>query len=379
MRYFENPVILTDAHGRPIPKPRRVDYASDADYVRAFHTYKDKVTNAANAGFDAGLRKGMRQNARRGKGEMTDTNLFALHKVLEQNGGVVPAKIDSVDYPHLRRALSNGLLEQNTDGSFRLSPKGESELSAWRARRGLRDNPDASTALVTGALVLAAVGITWLMFREKPGEEKPAPAPPAPLPPAPEPPPIVVVVPVSCIVNLVRFKQWLTTKGFEGVWLDNVQTTPPILSVLKMEHPTLAAIPFDKIAVATNNGEKIWYYQADGEPYTTLKIHQQLCNFIAQVTSSPCVVVKAKFEAWALSNGKIGVWWPDVTVPPPNAATVKASVPEPLFTQLQTVQAQNITVATNGGDSIWYFDNAGEPYTNAQLHQQLCAWIKVNP
>jgi hypothetical protein len=49
--------ILTDACGRPIAKPRRADFSSDVEFLRAFHAYKDCVANTANDAFAKGFRK----------------------------------------------------------------------------------------------------------------------------------------------------------------------------------------------------------------------------------------------------------------------------------------------------------------------------------
>jgi hypothetical protein len=49
--------ILTDASGRPIEKPRRVDYSSDVEFLHAFHAYKDRVANTANSAFAEGFRR----------------------------------------------------------------------------------------------------------------------------------------------------------------------------------------------------------------------------------------------------------------------------------------------------------------------------------
>jgi hypothetical protein len=54
-------MIITDGSGRPIDKPRRADYASDTDYMRAFYAYNDKITRIANESFDAGFRAAMRR------------------------------------------------------------------------------------------------------------------------------------------------------------------------------------------------------------------------------------------------------------------------------------------------------------------------------
>jgi len=44
-------VILTDAQGRPIPCPRRVDYPDDLTYIRAHHAYRDRIADCANEAF----------------------------------------------------------------------------------------------------------------------------------------------------------------------------------------------------------------------------------------------------------------------------------------------------------------------------------------
>lgn len=57
-------MILTDGHGRPLAKP--IAPAPDAPpreftaYLRALHTYNDRVAACANAAFDAQLRKAIR-------------------------------------------------------------------------------------------------------------------------------------------------------------------------------------------------------------------------------------------------------------------------------------------------------------------------------
>lgn len=40
--------ILTDAEGRPIPKPRRADFASDLDFVIARHDWARRVESEAS-------------------------------------------------------------------------------------------------------------------------------------------------------------------------------------------------------------------------------------------------------------------------------------------------------------------------------------------
>ena len=50
-------MILTNELGVPFERPRRDVYASDLEYVRAFHAYKQAITNCANTAFDAKPRK----------------------------------------------------------------------------------------------------------------------------------------------------------------------------------------------------------------------------------------------------------------------------------------------------------------------------------
>lgn len=58
-------MIITDANGRPFEKPRRADYASDLEFVRAFHAYRDQVTTEANRAFDDAFRTAL--GGRKGK------------------------------------------------------------------------------------------------------------------------------------------------------------------------------------------------------------------------------------------------------------------------------------------------------------------------
>jgi hypothetical protein len=48
--------ILTDEHGRPIERPRRADFSSDVEFMHAFHAFKDRVANMANAAFAGSFR-----------------------------------------------------------------------------------------------------------------------------------------------------------------------------------------------------------------------------------------------------------------------------------------------------------------------------------
>lgn len=49
-------MILTDANGRPFARPKREDYPNLIDYIRAFHAYKDTITNCANEAFAKGYK-----------------------------------------------------------------------------------------------------------------------------------------------------------------------------------------------------------------------------------------------------------------------------------------------------------------------------------
>lgn len=50
------------------------------------------------------------------KGDPTDINLFTMYSSLRDNGGVIPARVPSVELPHLRRCLNAGLLEAGSGG-----------------------------------------------------------------------------------------------------------------------------------------------------------------------------------------------------------------------------------------------------------------------
>ncbi len=59
--------ILVDAKGKPIEKPKREDFDSDAEYARALHDYNDRLTKAGSEGFDKGFRDAMRGKKKRGE------------------------------------------------------------------------------------------------------------------------------------------------------------------------------------------------------------------------------------------------------------------------------------------------------------------------
>lgn len=53
--------ILTDDRGRPVERPERKDFASDIDFIDAFHAYKNKIAQIANAAFDDSFRKSLKR------------------------------------------------------------------------------------------------------------------------------------------------------------------------------------------------------------------------------------------------------------------------------------------------------------------------------
>jgi hypothetical protein len=57
----DSSVILTDANGRPIPKPSRADFKTDLEFFQAFYNWKDTITGIANKAFDETFRKAMRK------------------------------------------------------------------------------------------------------------------------------------------------------------------------------------------------------------------------------------------------------------------------------------------------------------------------------
>lgn len=57
-------MILTDMKGRPFHKPRRADYSSDIEFVRAFHAHRDVVAAEANRSFDEAFRASMKETAK---------------------------------------------------------------------------------------------------------------------------------------------------------------------------------------------------------------------------------------------------------------------------------------------------------------------------
>lgn len=57
-------VILTDEHGRPIPRPRTEDFATTTEWLRAWWRYNDAVADLANKAFTEQLHATMRKGAK---------------------------------------------------------------------------------------------------------------------------------------------------------------------------------------------------------------------------------------------------------------------------------------------------------------------------
>lgn len=52
-------VIVTDAQGRPLDKPKRADFTSDIAFIHATHAHNDKVAGIGNRAFDEGFKTAM--------------------------------------------------------------------------------------------------------------------------------------------------------------------------------------------------------------------------------------------------------------------------------------------------------------------------------
>lgn len=52
--------IFTDAEGRPLDKPQRVDFATDLTFVQAMHAWFDMRAKLRRDAFDAAFRRAMR-------------------------------------------------------------------------------------------------------------------------------------------------------------------------------------------------------------------------------------------------------------------------------------------------------------------------------
>lgn len=77
------------------------------------------------------------------RGEPTSLNLYTMYSVLRDNGGVVSARIPSVDLDHLRRCLNAGLLEPGR-GGFVPTEKGLAAMGEFH-KSLLMSNPDTPT------------------------------------------------------------------------------------------------------------------------------------------------------------------------------------------------------------------------------------------
>ena len=58
-------MIYVRSNGTPYVKPVPEDYPDAASYMRAFHTYRDEITEDANRAFDAAFRTALRKGGRR--------------------------------------------------------------------------------------------------------------------------------------------------------------------------------------------------------------------------------------------------------------------------------------------------------------------------
>lgn len=50
--------MLVDEQGRPLARPRRRDFASDIEFIRAYHAYKDRIATIANDAFTKSISRG---------------------------------------------------------------------------------------------------------------------------------------------------------------------------------------------------------------------------------------------------------------------------------------------------------------------------------
>lgn len=60
---MSNDTILTDEHGRPIPRPLPEDFATTTEWLRATWRYKDAVADVANKAFAEQFRASLRKGA----------------------------------------------------------------------------------------------------------------------------------------------------------------------------------------------------------------------------------------------------------------------------------------------------------------------------
>lgn len=52
-------MIITDARGVPLEKPKRSDFSSDIAFIHATHAHNDKVAGIGNRAFDEGFSAAM--------------------------------------------------------------------------------------------------------------------------------------------------------------------------------------------------------------------------------------------------------------------------------------------------------------------------------
>ena len=66
----------------------------------------------------------------------TSTNIFCMISVLAENAGKVPARVDNVDAPHIKRCILGGLLEAVGTSHFIPTAKGEEAMAKYKATGG---------------------------------------------------------------------------------------------------------------------------------------------------------------------------------------------------------------------------------------------------
>lgn len=58
-------MILTDGNGRPFDRPKRSEFKPGSKgtqaFLKAFHAYKDQVSDCANFAFDQAFRKALKE------------------------------------------------------------------------------------------------------------------------------------------------------------------------------------------------------------------------------------------------------------------------------------------------------------------------------
>lgn len=68
---------------------------------------------------------------KRPKGAPTRTNISTMNELLRKHGGRIPPRIDAGDYPHIKRCLDAGLLEQREDGHFHPTEAGRAAMAEY--------------------------------------------------------------------------------------------------------------------------------------------------------------------------------------------------------------------------------------------------------